>query len=62
MRQAYGLTDVKFVPYAIGDQYAALDRHRAETIAIFTTTTPAAVAHQFLTSSVFRWDLSAGRP
>lgn len=37
MRQAYGLNNVKFVPYPIGDQYAALDEHRVDTIAVFTT-------------------------
>lgn len=37
MRQAYGLDNAKFVPYPIGEQYPALDQHRVQTIAIFTT-------------------------
>jgi glycine betaine/choline ABC-type transport system substrate-binding protein len=37
MRQAYGLDNVRFVPYAIGAQYRALNRHRVQTIAVFTT-------------------------
>jgi osmoprotectant transport system substrate-binding protein len=36
MQQAYGL-HLKFVPYAIGRQYAALDAHKVQTIAVFTT-------------------------
>jgi osmoprotectant transport system substrate-binding protein len=37
MRAAYGLNNVKFVPYTIGDQYQALDQHKVDTIAVFTT-------------------------
>jgi osmoprotectant transport system substrate-binding protein len=37
MRQAYGITNAVFVPYVIGQQYQALDEHRVDTIAIFTT-------------------------
>ena len=37
MRQAYGLTNATFVPFPIGDQYQALNQHRVDTIAIFTT-------------------------
>lgn len=37
MRQAYGLDNAKFVPYPIGKQYQALNQHRVQTIAIFTT-------------------------
>jgi osmoprotectant transport system substrate-binding protein len=37
MRQAYGLNNVKFSAYTIGDQYQALVRHRVQTIAIFAT-------------------------
>jgi osmoprotectant transport system substrate-binding protein len=37
MRQAYGLDNADFVPYPVGDQYQPLDRHRVDTIAIFTT-------------------------
>jgi glycine betaine/choline ABC-type transport system substrate-binding protein len=36
MRQAHGLDNV-FVPYPVGDQYQPLNRHRVDTIAIFTT-------------------------
>ena len=37
MRQAYGLDNAKFVPYAVGDQYGPLNQHKVDTIAIFTT-------------------------
>jgi osmoprotectant transport system substrate-binding protein len=37
MRQAYGLNNVKFIAFPIGDQYEALNRHRVDTIAVFTT-------------------------
>jgi hypothetical protein len=37
MRQAHGLHNVKFVPYPVGDRYPPLNRHRVDTIAIFTT-------------------------
>jgi osmoprotectant transport system substrate-binding protein len=37
MRQAYGLDNAKFIPYTVGDQYQPLNRHRVDTIAIFTT-------------------------
>jgi osmoprotectant transport system substrate-binding protein len=37
MRQAYGLDNAKFVPYPVGRQYQPLNRHRVDTIAIFTT-------------------------
>jgi osmoprotectant transport system substrate-binding protein len=36
MQQAYGL-HVRFVPYAIGQQYAALNAGKVQTIAVFTT-------------------------
>jgi osmoprotectant transport system substrate-binding protein len=36
MQQAYGL-HVRFVPYPIGAQYAALDNGKVQTIAVFTT-------------------------
>ena len=36
MRQAHGWT-TPFVPYPVGDQYQPLNRHRVDTIAIFTT-------------------------
>lgn len=37
MKQAYGLTGVKFKPLGIGLQYQALDQHKVDSIAIFTT-------------------------
>src|SRR5579875_3938190 len=37
MREAYGLTQIKFVPLEIGAQYQALDQHKVDSIAIFTT-------------------------
>jgi osmoprotectant transport system substrate-binding protein len=37
MKQAYGLTNVQFVPLPIGSQYQALDAGKVDTIAIFTT-------------------------
>jgi osmoprotectant transport system substrate-binding protein len=37
MQQAYGLKHLRFVPYAIGTQYAALNAGKVNTIAVFTT-------------------------
>lgn len=37
MQQAYGLGRSRLVPYAIGDQYQALNSGKVETIAVFTT-------------------------
>jgi len=38
MRQAHGLDNVRFVPYPpVGERYPPLNRHRVDTIAIFTT-------------------------
>ncbi len=37
LKQAYGLTNVRFVPLPIGSQYQALDAGKVDTIAIFTT-------------------------
>ncbi len=37
MRQAYGITNVQFVPLTIGLQYAALDKGSVDTANVFTT-------------------------
>lgn len=37
MKQAYGLSQTKFVAFPIGAQYAALNTGRVDTIAVFTT-------------------------
>lgn len=37
MREAYGITNVKFVPLTIGLQYQALDAGSVQTINVFTT-------------------------
>jgi osmoprotectant transport system substrate-binding protein len=37
LRQAYGLTDLKFKPLAIGLQYQALDQGKIQTADVFTT-------------------------
>jgi osmoprotectant transport system substrate-binding protein len=37
MQQAYGLNNVRFVPYPIGTQYQALNSGKVDTIAVFTT-------------------------
>src|SRR4051812_25257294 len=36
LRQVYGLKDVKVTPFAIGDQYAALDKGKVGIAAVFT--------------------------
>lgn len=37
MKQAYGLSQTKFVAFPIGAQYKALNDRRVDTIAVFTT-------------------------
>lgn len=37
LEQAYGLHNFKFVPLTIGTQYQAIDQHKVDSIAIFTT-------------------------
>jgi osmoprotectant transport system substrate-binding protein len=37
MRQAYGITNIQFVPLTIGLQYAALDKGSVDTANVFTT-------------------------
>ncbi|MGI8864712.1 MAG: glycine betaine ABC transporter substrate-binding protein, partial [Solirubrobacteraceae bacterium] len=37
MKQAYGITNVKFVPLTIGLQYSALDKGSVDTANVFTT-------------------------
>jgi osmoprotectant transport system substrate-binding protein len=37
MREAYGITNVQFVPLTIGLQYAALDKGSVDTANVFTT-------------------------
>jgi osmoprotectant transport system substrate-binding protein len=37
LKEAYGLTELKFKPLTIGSQYQALDQGKVDSIAIFTT-------------------------
>ncbi|MGH3743680.1 MAG: glycine betaine ABC transporter substrate-binding protein, partial [Mycobacteriales bacterium] len=37
LKQAYGLTQIQFKPLSIGTQYPAIDQHKVDSIAIFTT-------------------------
>lgn len=37
LKQAYGLSKIQFKPLGIGLQYQALDQHKVDSIAIFTT-------------------------
>jgi osmoprotectant transport system substrate-binding protein len=37
LKQAYGLSKIQFKPLPIGSQYQALDQHKVDSIAIFTT-------------------------
>ena len=37
LKQAYGLNKIQFKPLPIGTQYQALDQHKIDSIAIFTT-------------------------
>jgi hypothetical protein len=53
MRQAHGLDNV-FVPYPVGDQYQPLNRHRVDTIAIFTTDGQLLARHYAIQRPAFR--------
>jgi osmoprotectant transport system substrate-binding protein len=37
LQQEYGLTNLRFKPFRIGEQYAALDKDRVDAVDIFTT-------------------------